>query len=52
MFPIGKTAFHWAASVNGLDVTKELLGNGAKKDVQDEKVCRIQIYFSCELCSQ
>ena len=52
MFPIGKTALHWAASVNGLDVTKELLRNGAKNDVQDEKVCRIQIYFSCELCSQ
>ena len=35
---IGKTALHWAASVNSLEVTKELLRNGAKKDAQDEKV--------------
>lgn len=34
----GKTALHWAASVNSLEVTKELLRNGAKKDAQDEKV--------------
>ena len=52
MFLIGKTALHWAASVNSLDVTKELLRNGAKKDAQDEKVSWIHIYFSCELGSQ
>jgi len=34
----GRTALHWAASVNSLEVTKELLRNGAKKDAQDEKV--------------
>lgn len=33
----GRTALHWAASVNSLEVTKELLRNGAKKDAQDEK---------------
>ena len=34
----GKTALHWAAAVNSLKVSRELLRNGAKKDVQDEKV--------------
>lgn len=34
----GKTALHWAASVNNLEVTKELLRNDAKKDALDEKV--------------
>ena len=52
MFPTGKTALHWAALVNSLDVTKELLKNGAKKDAQDEKVSKVYIYFSCELGSQ
>ena len=35
---IGKTALHWAASVNSLEVTKELVRNGAKKDAQGKKV--------------
>ena len=34
----GKTALHWAAAVNSLNVTKELLRSGAKKDQQDDKV--------------
>ena len=38
MFLIGKTALHWAAAVNSLDVTIELLRNGAKEDAQDKKV--------------
>ena len=35
---LGKTALHWAASVNSLEVAKELLRNGAKKDAQDKMV--------------
>ena len=38
IFLAGRTALHWAASVNSLEVTKELFRNGAKKDAQDEKV--------------
>lgn len=46
VFSTGKTALHWAASVNSLEVTKELLRNGAKKDAQDEKVsCNLKCNY-------
>ena len=37
----GKTALHWAVAVNSLEVTKELLRSGAKKDQPDDKVYNI-----------
>lgn len=34
----GKTALHWAASVNNVDAVNILLANNANKDAQDDKV--------------
>ena len=34
----GRTALHWAASVNSLKVTKELQRNGANINAPDKKV--------------
>lgn len=35
---LGKTALHWAASVNNADATLILLQQGANRDAQDQKV--------------
>lgn len=35
----GKTALHWAASVNNVDAVQVLLAHGANRDAQDHKVC-------------
>ena len=45
---IGRTALHWAAAVNNVDAVKVLLGHGANKDAQNEKVMRniINIHYS------
>lgn len=34
----GKTALHWAASVNNVEATVTLLQHGANRDAQDHKV--------------
>lgn len=34
----GKTALHWAASVNNVAAAKVLLHHGANRDAQDNKV--------------
>ncbi len=34
----GKTALHWAASVNNTEATITLLQHGANRDAQDHKV--------------
>ena len=34
---LGKTALHWAASVNNVDAVNVLLQNGANRDAQDKK---------------
>lgn len=34
----GKTALHWAASVNNFDAVQILLSHGANRDAQDERV--------------
>lgn len=39
----GKTALHWAASVNNVDAVNILLANNANKDAQDDKV---NVFFS------
>lgn len=36
----GKTALHWAASVNNVDAVNILLANNANKDAQDDKVIK------------
>ena len=33
----GKTALHWAASVNNVEAVNILLQNGANRDAQDDK---------------
>ena len=35
---LGKTALHWAASVNNVDGIRLLLQSNANKDIQDHKV--------------
>ena len=37
----GKTALHWAASVNNIEATVVLLQHGANRDAQDHKVSAI-----------
>jgi len=36
---VGKTALHWAASVNNVDGIRLLVQSNANKDIQDQKVC-------------
>jgi Notch-like protein len=40
----GKTALHWAASVNNIEAVQILLKHGANIDIQDNKV-RLQIFL-------
>ena len=45
----GKTALHWAASVNNVEATHVLLQHGANRDAQDHKVIfhfTVHLYFS------
>lgn len=44
----GKTALHWAASVNNVAAAKVLLHHGANRDAQDDKVS----VFSLPLITQ
>ena len=37
----GKTALHWAASVNNVDAAIVLLQHGANRDAQNNRVCII-----------
>lgn len=37
----GKSALHWAAAVNNVEAAVVLLKNGANKDMQDNKVCKV-----------
>jgi len=45
----GKTALHWAASVNNVDAVNILLANNANKDAQDDKV---KIYYGIQLANK
>ena len=40
----GKTALHWAAAINNLRVTEELVKNKAKIDARDNKVIHLSCY--------
>ena len=42
----GKTALHWAASVNNVDAVNILLANGANRDAQDHKD-ETPLFLSC-----
>lgn len=46
--PSGKSALHWAAAVNNVEATMVLLKNGANKDMQDNKVRRLELRWWCE----
>lgn len=36
---LGKTALHWAASVNNVEAVQILLAHGANRDAQNNRVC-------------
>ena len=43
----GKTALHWAASMNMMEIMKILLKQGANKDSQDNNVSGIRLDWVC-----
>lgn len=44
---LGKTALHWAASVNNVDGIRLLLQSNANKDIQDHRVCPVVCVSVC-----
>lgn len=48
----GKSALHWAAAVNNVEAAVVLLKNGANKDMQNNKVKKLKIYFLSRHCEK